>query len=47
MDYLSCDQVKKYIFMNFNEFDLLCLFDLSNFQKKKQKQFNWCYNNVD
>ena len=33
MNYLSSDQAKKYILLNFSLFDLFCLFDLSNFQK--------------
>ena len=32
MDYLSSDQVKKYILLNFSLFDLSCQFDLSNFR---------------
>ena len=33
MNYLSSDQVKKYILLNFILVDLFCLFDLLNFQK--------------
>ena len=33
MEYLTSDQAKKYILVNFSLFDLFGLFDLSNFQK--------------
>ena len=33
MDYLSSNQVKKYIPLNFSLLNLFCLFDLANFQK--------------
>ena len=31
--YLSSDQAKKHILLDFSLFGLFCLFDLSNFQK--------------
>ena len=34
MNYLSSDQAKKYILLNFILIDLFCLFDLLDFQKK-------------
>ena len=34
MKYLSSDQAKKYILVNFSLIDLFCLFDLLDFQKK-------------
>ena len=33
MDYLSSDQARKYILINFSLFDLFCPFDLPNFEK--------------
>ena len=33
MNYLSSNQVKKYIVLNFCLIDLFCLFDLLNFKK--------------
>ena len=35
MNYLSSNQVKKYIPLNFSLVDLFCLFDLLNFQKTR------------
>ena len=43
MNYLSSDQVKKYIQLNFSLIDLFCLFDLLNFPKTQLSDFTKTY----